>query len=132
MRKSLRSLLLSVTVLAVGLPGLGRADVNPGDTITKANMAQADAFLTPTTRWMLENGMTLWVGEPRPYTWPKAYKEATERYAGQVVISADGREISNYIAGAPFPVIDANDPLAGYKIMWNHACLLYTSDAADE
>ena len=128
MRKSLRALLFSVTLLALGLPALGWADVNSGDTITKANMAQADAFLTPTTRWMLENGMTLWVGEPRPYTWPQAYKEATERYAGQVVISPDGREISNYIAGAPFPVIDTNDPLAGYKIMWNHAQPPYSID----
>jgi hypothetical protein len=25
----------------------------------------------------------------------------------------------NYVAGAPFPQIDPNDPLVGYKIMWN-------------
>ncbi len=128
MRKKTSALFLSIAVLMLGLAPLGRADLNPGATITKANMAQAADLLTPATRWMVERGMTMWIGEPRPYTWPKAYKEATERYAGQVEISADGREIFNYIAGAPFPVIHTNDPLAGYKIMWNHAQPPYSID----
>jgi uncharacterized protein DUF1329 len=37
-----------------------------------------------------------------------------------VQIAEDGRDISNYIAGCPFPHIDPNDPLAGFKVMWNH------------
>ena len=37
----------------------------------------------------------------------------------KVQISADGREMLNYVAGLPFPNIDPNDPLAGAKIMWN-------------
>ena len=128
MQKRLGRLLVSVTFLMFGPVSFGRADVRPGDTITKTNMAQAAELLTPSTRWMLERGMTMWIGEPQPYTWPKAYQDATERYAGQVVISADGREIANYIAGAPFPVIAAQDHLAGYKIMWNHAQPPYSID----
>ena len=31
-------LFLSIAVLMMRLPPLGRADLNPGDTITKANM----------------------------------------------------------------------------------------------
>jgi hypothetical protein len=64
--------------------------------------------------------MVMKVGEYRKYEWPKAYKEATEKYAGQVKISEDGRQIFNYVAGCPFPSIDVNDPLAGAKVMWNH------------
>lgn len=127
MQKRLWRLLVSVTLMMGAVPS-GRADVSPGNTITAANMAQAAELLTPSTRWMLEQGMTMGIGEPRPYTWPRAYQDATERYAGQVVISADGREIANYIAGAPFPVIAAQDHLAGYKIMWNHAQPPYSID----
>jgi len=96
------------------------ADVKPGDTITKENVTQAEEFLTPSIRWMVERGMTIQVIETRKVQWPKAYKEATEKYAGQVKIAEDGRDIMNYVAGAPFPAIDANDPLAGFKVMWNH------------
>ena len=57
--------------------------------------------------------------ETKPVRWPQAYAEATRKYSGQVRVSVDGRVLHNYIAGAPFPRIDTNDPLAGYKIMWN-------------
>jgi hypothetical protein len=55
----------------------------------------------------------------RRVEWPRLYREATEKYSGQVKLSADGHEIYNYVAGLPFPNIDLNDELAGIKIMWN-------------
>ena len=97
-----------------------QADVKPGDTISKENSVQAEEFLTPSIRWMVDRGMTIQVIATRKVEWPKAYKEATEKYAAQVKIAEDGRDIMNYVAGAPFPAIDANDPLAGFKVMWNH------------
>src|SRR5262245_59448662 len=100
--------------------GLGYADVNPGDIITKDTVAQAEALLTPSTRWMVEQGMPMQIIATKKVEWPKAYREATEKYASQVRIAEDGRDISNYIAGCPFPNIDPNDPLAGFKVMWNH------------
>jgi hypothetical protein len=99
---------------------IAKADINPGDTITRDTLAQAEAFLTPSTRWMVEQGMPIPVIAARRVEWPKAYKEATEKYAAQVRIAEDGGDISNYIAGCPFPAIDVNDALAGYKVMWNH------------
>ncbi|HKA54648.1 MAG TPA: DUF1329 domain-containing protein, partial [Candidatus Binatia bacterium] len=99
---------------------LGRAEVNPGDTITRDNIDQAEGLLTPATRWMVERGMPMPVIATRKVEWPRAYREATEKYAGQVRIAEDGRDMSNYVAGCPFPAIDVNDPLAGYKVMWNH------------
>jgi hypothetical protein len=92
----------------------------PGDVVNKSNMAQAKDFLTPTAEWMVNQGMVMKVGPYKKYEWPKSYKEATEKYAGQVKISEDGRQIFNYVAGAPFPNIDVHDPLAGAKVMWNH------------
>jgi hypothetical protein len=110
-----------VTILLLAYrAGLSHADVNPGDTITKGNIAQAEALLTPSTRWMVEQGMPMTIIATKKVEWPKAYREATEKYAAQVQIAEDGRDISNYIAGCPFPHIDPNDPLAGFKVMWNH------------
>ena len=56
----------------------------PGDTVTKDNMTQASDVLTPTSEWMIKQGMVMKVGPYKKYEWPKAYKEATEKYSGQV------------------------------------------------
>ena len=119
MRKTawLCSVLAAALVISTG--GLGWAEVNPGDVITKENMAQAEEYLSPTVRWMLEHGLRIEVGEYKKIEWPQAYKEATEKYSGQVKISADGRQIFNHVAGMPFPNVDMNDPLGGWKAMWN-------------
>lgn len=86
---------------------------------TADTMEQVADLLTPATRWMLEQGMLMTTLETKPVRWPQAYHDATRKYSGQVRVSIDGRVLHNYIAGAPFPRIDTNDPLAGYKIMWN-------------
>ena len=113
---TLRSL---VSLWVIGLASVGGAEVSPGDTITKDRAAQAAAFLTPSIRWMLEQGMPMQVVATKKVTWPKAYEEATEKFAAQVSLSEDGRTLLNYVAGCPFPAIDMNDPLAGFRIMWN-------------
>ena len=92
----------------------------PGDVVNKSNMAQAQDVLSPTANWMINQGMNMHVGAYREYEWPRLYAEATEKYAGQVQITEDGRQIFNYVAGCPFPNIDSNDPLGGAKVMWNH------------
>jgi hypothetical protein len=48
--------------------------------------------------------------ETKSVEWPKAYKEATEKYSGQVKLSADGPTVENYVAGQPFPNITPSDP----------------------
>ena len=99
--------------------GWATADVQPGDTVTKDNMDKAAELLTPAMKWFVEHGMPMKVIPYKKIEWPRLYREATEKYAGQVKISPDGREIYNYVAGAPFPNIDPSDPLVGIKIMWN-------------
>jgi hypothetical protein len=105
--------------LIFGTAGQTVADVKAGDTVTKENMASAEEFLIPSMKWYVEHGMPMKIIDYKKIEWPKAYKEATEKYSGQVKISPDGRDMLNYVAGAPFPQIDPNDPLVGFKIMWN-------------
>jgi Protein of unknown function (DUF1329) len=111
-------LVLAALVLSGTEQGWG--EVKPGDTITKDNLAQAEDLLTPATRWMVERGMPIPIIATKKVQWHKAYQEATEKYAAQVKLDADGRDIANYVAGCPFPHIDINDPLAAYRIMWNY------------
>ncbi len=115
----------------ISCTGLAQAQVKPEDIITQDNLAQAEDLLTPITRWMLQQGMPIEIIETKKVHWPKAYREATENYSGQVKISADGKEIFNYVAGCPFPEIDLNDPLAGYKIMWNHEHKLFDNSGSE-
>src|SRR2546430_12044667 len=60
------------------------------------------------------------IGETKHVEWPRAYKEATEKYAAQVKLSPDGRTMQNYVAGQPFPNPDSKDPQFVIKVMFNY------------
>ena len=110
-----------VAALIVGLPLAALAEMPPaGTTITKDNLDKYKESLTATQQYFVRNGMSVPVIEYKKYDWPPKYKEATEKYSSQVKLSPDGRDMLNYVAGAPFPTIDDNDPQAGAKWMWNH------------
>lgn len=96
------------------------ADVSVGDVITKANMAEHKELLPPSVQRMLQYGMTIEVDETVSCPWPESYKRATEQYAAQVELTEDRLGLNSYVAGMPFPDVDANDPDAAWKIMWNH------------
>jgi Protein of unknown function (DUF1329) len=63
--------------------------------------------------------------------WPPPYKDATEKYASQVRLSKDHRTVVGYVAGQPFPLIDANDPDAATKVVWNNVFRPIQSDDYD-
>ncbi len=107
-----------IAVLLQAVPGA--ADVKPGDVITKANAADAKELLPPSVDLMLGYGMKISVVPYEACPLPKAYNEATEKYASQVRLTDGGRQIDNYVAGMPFPTVDPKDPQAAWKIMWNH------------
>src|SRR5215510_10660514 len=92
-------------IVSITFSSWASADVEPGVVISKDNMDKADALLIPTMKWFVNNGMKITVVPYRKIELPKLYKEATEKYSGQVKLSADGREIYNYVAGLPFPTI---------------------------
>ncbi|MGH7823541.1 MAG: DUF1329 domain-containing protein [Candidatus Binatia bacterium] len=95
-------------------------DVKPGDVINRQNAAQIKDLVTPSIEWVLSRGATIEIAEYKQVGWPKLYKEATEKYSGQVKLSGDGMTLEGHVAGMPFPAIDPNDPKAALKVMWNY------------
>ena len=91
----------------------------PGTVIDKDNMGQYKEVIHPVMQaWIEEDGWTMKVGPKQVLSPPKAYLEATEKYASGVTLGPNG-ELQNYVAGYPFPNIDPNDPQRAVKIMWN-------------
>lgn len=108
-----------LVVLVLALAGAVRADVEPGDVITKANAEKVKDLTSPGLYWCVQHGLPMRIVAPRKLAWPPAYREATEKYSAQVKLSADGLTLENYVAGAPFPRIDPKDPQVALKLVWN-------------
>jgi hypothetical protein len=108
-------IILVAGIMSLTYAGKGTAEVQPGTVITRDTMTQAMGLLTPSMQWFVRQGMPIKVVPYKKVELPKIHKEATEKYSGQVKLSADGKDIINYVAGLPFPKVDANDPLAAYK-----------------
>ena len=95
------------------------ADVQPGDTVGPNDVAKIRDLISPGLEWCVKYGLPMRIVAPKTVTWPAEYKQATEKYAGQVKLEGDGLTLSNYVAGLPFPNLDPNDPQVALKIMWN-------------
>jgi len=104
------------------------AEVKPGDIITPQNASKVANLMSPGNGFLVRQGMTMNIIPTGQLDWPNPYKAATEKYSQQVRLSSGG-ELGNYVAGLPFPLLDANDPQIGLKIMWNFSYRpLYTDD----
>src|SRR5438067_12808702 len=113
--------LVSATTFALAiLPVAVRADVMPGDKITDQNMDKVKDLISPGMEWCIKRGFPMTIVEPKRIEWPKAYKEATEKYSGQVKLAPDGLSVQNFVAGQPFPTLHPNDPQIALKIMWDY------------
>jgi len=117
---STRPLVAALAVTATLFVSPLRADVSPGDKITDANMDKVKDLTSPGLQWCIKHGFPLTIGETKHVEWPRAYKEATEKYASQVKLTADGRTMENYVAGQPFPNPDGKDPQFVIKVMFNY------------
>ncbi len=109
------------------LPAWSRAEVKPGDVITKLNVEKVDGMIAEGVRWSIINGMDLQIVPYEEIPMPSKYLEASEKYASQVQLG-ERDELLNWVAGRPFPVIDENDPKAPQKIMYNFQNTHYFSD----
>lgn len=118
-------------LLMSGAAARARADVQPGDLITSVNAAAVSDFVSPGVLWCVQHGMQLRIVAPQKVQWDRAYREATEKYAAQVQLSADGRSLNGHVAGLPFPNLDPNDPQIAWKIMWNFDRKPYFTDDTD-
>src|ERR1700693_5298010 len=120
------ALALTIALVSTALPA--GAQVKPGDVITPENASKVEGLVSPGNFTLVRQGMTIKIVPTGHLDWPPPYKEATERYSPQVSLSADG-DLKGYVAGLPFPLVDANDPDAATKIMWNFAFRpLHTDD----
>lgn len=88
--------------------------------ITAANADSVSHLVSPGVLWCLKRGMAMRIVPRRDIEHDPAYREATEKHAGQTQLSPDGRSLRGYVAGLPFPFIDPNDPQVAVKIMWNY------------
>ena len=105
-----------------------RAQVKPGDTITPDDASKVQELVSPGNYILVRQGMVMKIVPTGHLDWPPPYKAATERYSPQVELTSDD-DVKNYVAGLPFPLVDANDPNAATKIMWNFAFRpLHTDD----
>jgi Protein of unknown function (DUF1329) len=118
--------------MVLSIPGTSaHADVVPGDRIAAENVDKVKDLISPGLAWCIRHGWPITIVASKRIEWPRAYKEATEKYAAQVQLSPDGLHVLNYIAGQPFPSIDPKDPQAAMKIMWNYNFGFLTTDDVD-
>jgi hypothetical protein len=95
------------------------ADLPPGSVLSKDNWQRGADVLPPELLEKVKSGeLQIRVQETTNLPLTPAYIEATRRYAGSAKLDADG-DLQDYVAGRPFPVIDASDPQAGLKMAWN-------------
>src|SRR6266404_239186 len=129
--RRLLGFLVAVTSLALMLASNVSAQVKPGDFVTPENAAKVKDLVAPGVYYKVERGMTMKIVPTQRVDWPPPYQEATEKYSSQVRLSRDKRSVVGYVAGQPFPLIDANDPDVAEKIVWNNVFRPITTDDYD-
>ena len=127
----LGSLLGVAMLMALAMSSRSFAEVKPGDFINQDNATKVKDFLSPGVYYKVVNGMSMKIVPTERVDWPPPYKDATEKYSGQVRLTDDHRSLVGYVAGQPFPLIDPNDPYAGTKIVWNLVYKPFYSDDYD-
>ncbi len=130
-KRFLAATALAFTIIFSSTHAPARAQVTPGEIITPDNASQVVNLVSPGNFILVRQGMTMKIVPTAHLDWPPPYKEATERYSPQVSLGADG-SLKNYVAGLPFPLVDATDPDAATKIMWNFAFRPLATDDLDQ
>ena len=116
-------LLVVAASTAAGEAGVGEVSPNgfpkPGTLLSASEPGLARSALPPELAAKVAAGeLSVRVGEEIDLPSRQAYREATEKYSGQVVLRDDG-SLEGYVAGRPFPVLETGDPRCGLKAAWN-------------
>src|SRR6266851_6285084 len=130
-RRRLVGLIAAIAWLALLLPMPIAAQVKPGDFITPDNATKVKDLVAPGVYYKVQNGMSMKIVPTQRVDWPPPFEDATEKYSSQVRLSRDKRSVEGYVAGQPFPLIDANDPDVANKIVWNNVFRPITTDDYD-
>ena len=96
----------------------GSREPAPGTVIDAKNGDLYGRLIPVAARLAIKHGFKLDVVPTTRIDWPEAYKQATERYSHQVGLDSND-VIQNYVAGAPFPSVEASDPKAAIKISYD-------------
>jgi hypothetical protein len=107
----------STTPSAAASPAAA-AELKPGTVIAADNVEHYARYLPAAARFVVAHGFRMRVLPERRVEWSQGYQHATEKYAAQVTLDSDDY-LKNYVAGMPFPLIDAIDPKSAVKIAYN-------------
>lgn len=119
-RSLMRAFLATAVILILArVPVQAQEQLKPGTKITPQNANLVHDLVSPGVFWRVRNGMVMNIVPSGRIDWPPPYKDATEKYSAQVRLAPNRVSLAGYVAGQPFPIIDANDPDAAVKIMWN-------------
>jgi hypothetical protein len=116
--------------LLVAATGAIAAEVPAGTVVEKSNIdaVKNDTFdghtiaslLTDKVEWQIRNwNLKITLDHAKPIPVEPRLVEATKAYSNQVKFDSKTKEVTGYVAGVPFPDIQASDPDAGFKVMWN-------------
>ncbi len=92
--------------------------VKAGTVIDRSNVDKFTEALNPAMLYAISRGLSVKVAPAQRVEWPSSYQQATEKYSAQVSLD-ENDSLKNYVAGLPFPSIDAADPKAAVKIAYN-------------
>ncbi len=92
--------------------------VRPGMTLDSTNVSAAAAVLPPEILSDIGAGdFSIGVQETTNLPTRQVFLDATLQHAEGVVVGED--ILQNYVSGLPFPILEADDPQAGLKAVWN-------------
>jgi len=94
------------------------AALKAGTIIGADNIDQYLRYVPSAAKFAVAHGFRMRIIPDRRVEWSQGFQHATEKYAAQVTLDNDDY-IKNYVAGMPFPLIDATDPKAAVKIAYN-------------
>jgi hypothetical protein len=146
MRQGRKGCTVRIIVLAGGLllsplsHPPARAEVKPGETLSQENWQQAKGLLPETILRRFENGnyQAKIITLPETLSWGSKFKAASEANTGKFAIDAADSLTDKathtyppFLYGHPFPQIDAKDPQAAAKVIYNFSYTLMQMDDAD-
>jgi Protein of unknown function (DUF1329) len=93
-------------------------ELKPGTIVGADNIGRYARYVPAAAKFAVAHGFRMRIIPERRVEWSHGFQHATEKYAAQVTLDDDDH-LKNYVAGMPFPLIDAGDPKAAVKIAYN-------------
>src|SRR6266545_3461679 len=142
MRRNYPTAVVSLAFLLLDLFGNppAWADLKPGETLDQANWQEAKGLLPDPVLRRFQDGsyQAKVIALPASLGWGSKFKAASEANAGKFSVDADGSLMDNtthtypaFLYGYPFPQIDAKDPQAAAKVLYNFSYTLMQPDEGD-